>query len=77
MSGHPGHWFCCGHCGYVGLEEELPVDPEGHPCGKDECPQCKTEGCITCCYLSEDAAEQRDDTRIAGSTTEVSRRERG
>ena len=55
------HWFACGHCGYVGTEDELPDDPDGHPCGKDECPSCGKPGYISCCYLSEQAAIERDE----------------
>lgn len=53
------HYFLCGACGHVGTEDELPPDPE-HPCGKDECPQCGRANCITCCYPTFEAAENRD-----------------
>jgi hypothetical protein len=55
--GHEGHYFHCAYCGYVGEEKELPADPDGHECGKDECPECGMEGFITCCYESIEEAE--------------------
>ena len=58
------HWFRCGACGYVGTEDELPDDPE-HPCGKDECPQCGADNCISCCYLTEEAAENHDESGVS------------
>jgi hypothetical protein len=61
---HKNHWFKCANCGYVGEESELPqgkeqpTDKEIHPCGKDECPKCKEQGDILCCFTSEENAEK-------------------
>jgi hypothetical protein len=57
---HDGHFFKCNYCGYVGLESELQPDPNGHECGSDTCPECKVDGFITCCFLSEKEAETKD-----------------
>ena len=52
---HENHYAKCGGCGWIGKESELPSDPN-HECGKDQCPECKEEDVITCCFHSyEDA----------------------
>lgn len=57
QAGAPTKWARCGACGWVGENSELPPDPAGHPCGADKCPHCGVEGCITCCYDTEEEAE--------------------
>ena len=52
-------WAVCGSCGWVGKTTDLINDPDGHPCGKDECPECKDENCISCC-LTEAEARNRN-----------------
>ena len=59
---HSNHYANCASCGWTGDESELPRDPDGHSCGKDECPECGAESNITCCYLSYDGAEAQDET---------------
>lgn len=61
---HDNHYATCTYCGWVGKESELPVDPDGHPCGADKCPSCGTEGFISCCYKSYEGAESRDESDI-------------
>ena len=68
--GHPEHYANCASCGWTGEESELPPDPEGHECGKDECPDCGSEGDITCCYLSYEGAEEQDETDVDGYEAE-------
>lgn len=51
------HFAVCSSCGWIGSESELPDDPN-HKCGKDECPECKVENFITCCYESYKEAEK-------------------
>lgn len=51
-------WATCLACGWVGLNSDLPPDPD-HPCGADRCPGCGTEGSICCCLRSETAARRR------------------
>jgi hypothetical protein len=50
------HFARCNYCGWYGRESELPDDPEGHPCGKDQCPECRMEYYIECCFKTEAAA---------------------
>lgn len=57
MGEHAEHFARCGACGWVGPESEMIPDPEGHPCGKDECPSCHAPWCISCCYPTYEAAE--------------------
>ena len=57
---HDNHWFRCNYCGKIGKESELPVDPDGHECGKDTCPVCGVNGFIVCCFISEDDATDRE-----------------
>ena len=51
------HYAKCHYCGWIGLETELP-DDENHSCGKDECPECKTENFISCCHETYEIAEE-------------------
>lgn len=68
--GHPTHYANCASCGWTGDESELPADPEGHECGKDECPECGAQNNITCCYLSYEGAEAQDETDVDGYEAE-------
>ena len=60
---HKNHYAHCGYCGWTGEEDELPPD-DNHVCGKDQCPECKQEGFISCCYKSLEGAEIKDENDI-------------
>lgn len=51
------HYAKCGYCGWIGFESELP-DDFNHECGKDQCPECKKENFISCCFESYEEAEE-------------------
>jgi len=55
------HFAVCSSCRWIGIESDLHDDPH-HECGKDECPECKAENFITCCYESYEAAEKYIDS---------------
>lgn len=58
--GKPDLWFYCGSCGAFGRCSDLLPDesPDPHPCGRDECPSCHAEGCVSCCLTDTEAKER-------------------
>lgn len=52
--------FHCGSCGYFGFCSDLIKDDglDPHPCGKDECPECRATGYISCCLTDEEVIKR-------------------
>ena len=57
ISGEKNHYAKCNWCGWYGPESDLSIDPEGHICGKDQCPECGKEGFINCCLKENDMSK--------------------